>query len=170
MTATHTHGSDTELPPPYVEEVAAGVYAYIQPDGTWFINNCGFITGADDTIVIDATSTEARTRAFIDAIKAVSDRPVTTLVNTHHHADHTHGNYLFEGATIVAHRACREVMLGVGLPDYSAAFPGVDWGDLRFTPPSLTFDGGLDLHAGDLQVQLQDLGYVASSRRRRQRE
>lgn len=161
MTATHTHGSDTELPPPYVEEVAAGVYAYIQPDGTWFINNCGFITGADDTIVIDATSTEARTRAFIDAIKAVSDRPVTTLVNTHHHADHTHGNYLFEGATIVAHRACREVMLGVGLPDYSAAFPGVDWGDLRFTPPSLTFDGGLDLHAGDLQVQLQDLGYVA---------
>lgn len=151
----------TELAPPEVDEVAAGVFAYVQPDGTWFINNCGFVTGSDATVVIDATSTEARTRAFIDAIRAETQQPITTLVNTHHHADHTHGNYLFDGATIVAHRECRRVMLGVGLPDYSAAFPGVEWGDLRFAAPTLTFDGGLDLHVGDTLVQLQDLGHVA---------
>ena len=52
---THPHTRD-ELPPPSVEEVADGVYAYIQPDGTWFINNCGFVTGTDQTVVIDATS------------------------------------------------------------------------------------------------------------------
>lgn len=162
MTTTHAHPhTRDELPPPSVEEVAEGVYAYIQPDGTWFINNCGFVTGADQTVVIDSTSTEARTRALIEAIRDVSDKPMATLVNTHHHADHTHGNYLFEGATIVAHRRCRDVMLAAGIPDYSATFPGVDWGDLEFAAPTLTFDGGLDLWAGDLLIQLQDLGFVA---------
>ena len=163
MTATehaHAHG-DEDLPPPAIEEVAAGVYAYIQPDGTWFINNCGFIAGPDQTLVIDSTSTEARTRAMIEAIEGVSPQPVRTLVNTHHHADHTHGNYLFRDATIVAHRECRTTMLMAGLSDYSASFPGVDWGDLEFRAPDITFDGGLDLHVGDLLVQLQDLGYVA---------
>lgn len=145
-----------------LEEVSAGIYSYVQPDGTWFINNCGFVAGDDEVVVIDTTSTEARTRAFIEAIRSVSDRPVTTVVNTHHHGDHTHGNYLFEGATVVAHRKCREVMMSAGgIADYSAAFPGVEWGALRFRPPSLVFDGSLDLHVGDVTLELRDLGYVA---------
>ena len=53
--------------------------------------------------MIDACATERRTRAFLAAIAGVTDRPVRTLVNTHHHGDHTHGNHLFTGATIVAH-------------------------------------------------------------------
>lgn len=160
MSTPHDHSAET-LPPPRVEEVAEGVYAYIQPDGTWFINNCGFVTGSDQTVVIDATSTEARTLALIQAIRDVSPAPMSTLVNTHHHGDHTHGNYLFEGATIVGHRNCRTTMVAAGIADYSAAFPGVEWGDLRSAPPTLTFDGGLDLYAGDLQIQLHDVGYVA---------
>ncbi len=50
-------------------------------------------------ISVDATSTERRTRAYLDAIKTVTKEPVRTLVNTHHHGDHTHGNYLMSGAT-----------------------------------------------------------------------
>lgn len=156
--AGHDHGT---LPPPFTEEVAPGVYAYIQPDGTWFINNCGFVVGDDQVVVIDATSTEKRTRAFIDAIQSVSASPMKTLVNTHHHADHTHGNYLFTDATIVAHRSCREVMTAVGLNDYSESFPGVEWGDIEFVAPSLTFEGSLDLYCGGRRIELSDLGYVA---------
>ena len=157
----HDHGTET-LPPPVLEEVSEGVYAYIQPDGTWFINNCGFVTGTDQVVVIDATSTEARTLALIDAIRSVSDRPMATLVNTHHHGDHTHGNYLFRDATIVAHRRCREVMMAAGrIVDYSAAFPGVEWGDLEFAAPTLTFEGTLDLYAGGLEIELHDIGSVA---------
>ena len=140
-----------------LEEVSAGIFSYVQPDGTWFINNCGFVVGEDEVVVIDTTSTEARTRAFIEAIRSVSDQPVTTVVNTHHHGDHTHGNYLFEGATVVAHRKCREVMMSAGgIADYSAAFPGVTWGALRFRPPSLVFDGSLELHVGDVTLELSD--------------
>jgi len=160
-TPSHAH-DERKLPAPSVEEIAEGVWAYVQPDGTWFINNCGFISDAGQTVVIDATSTEARTRALIDAISDKTGTAVTTLVNTHHHGDHTHGNYLFAGATIVAHRACRAVMTAAGgIGDYSAAFPGVEWGALEFAPPTATFEGSLDLYAGDLRVELSDLGYVA---------
>ena len=145
-----------------LEQVSEHVYSYVQPDGTWFINNTGFVVGSDNVVVIDTTSTEARNPAFIDAIRSVTDLPVATVVNTHHHADHTHGNYLFEGAAIVAHRRCREVMEEAGaIVDYSAAFPGVTWGDLRYRAPDVTFEGGLDLYAGDLLIQLHDIGFTA---------
>lgn len=156
------HAHQQPLPPPVLEEISEGIYSYVQPDGTWFINNCGFVVAPDQVVVIDTTSTEARTKAFIDAIRTVTDRPVLTVVNTHHHGDHTHGNYLFDRATVVAHRKCREVMMGAGrIVDYSAAFPGVAWGDLQFRAPSLVFDGTLDLCVGDLTLTLSDLGHVA---------
>jgi cyclase len=155
-------GHDHELPPPILTEVGDGIYSYVQPDGTWFINNTGFVVGEDRVVVVDATSTEARTRAFLDAIRSVTDKPISTLINTHHHGDHTHGNYLFVGATIVAHRKCREVMMAAGgISDYSVAFPDVEWGDLQFAPPSLTFVGSLELYAGNRSLTLSDLGYVA---------
>ena len=28
---------------PYVEELAPGMYAYVQPDGGWMVNNCGLV-------------------------------------------------------------------------------------------------------------------------------
>ena len=48
-----------------LQEVADGVYAYIQPDGTWWINNTGFVVGPQGVISIDACSTERRTRAYL---------------------------------------------------------------------------------------------------------
>ena len=158
MSATHTHD---ELGPALLDQVAPDVYSYVQPDGTWFINNTGFIVGSDAIISIDATSTERRTRAYIDAIESVSPNPVRVLVNTHHHADHTHGNYLFEQATIISHESCRQVMAAAGIPDYSAVFPDVEWGDLRFRAPDVTFTGTTTLHLDDLTIELSDLGYVA---------
>ena len=46
----------------------------------------------------------------------MTGQPVRTLINTHHHGDHTFGNYLFAEATIVAHEKCRQEMLDFGLP------------------------------------------------------
>lgn len=153
---------DHELPPPVLEEVSPGIYSYVQPDGTWFINNCGFVVGSDRVVSIDTTSTEARTRAYQAAIASVTDLPVATVINTHHHGDHTHGNYLFDGAAIVAHRRCREVMMATGrIADYSAAFPGVTWGHLEFCPPTQVFEGEMDLVVGDVTVELREFGEVA---------
>src|SRR5437870_825684 len=106
-----------QIPPPRVEEVSEGVFAYVQLDGSWGLNNAGFIVGRDAVAAIDTCFTERRSRAFREAIRSsAGDLPVGTLVNTHHHGDHTHGNYVFmPGTTIIGHQKCREEVIAAGL-------------------------------------------------------
>ncbi len=158
MSSTHT-GEEAELPPPRVEEVSDGVFAYLQLDGSWGLNNTGFIVGSDAVLAVDACFTERRTRALLDALRnQAGDRQVRTLVNTHHHGDHTFGNYLFlPGATIVGHERCREAMIGEGLAAQSL-FQGVDWGTIEIAPPAVTFADRLDVWVDDLKVELIFVG------------
>ena len=147
-----------QLPPPTLEEVSPGIHAYIQLDGTWGLNNAGFIAGSDSLSVIDTCFTEARTRAFLQAIRGVSDLPIQTLVNTHHHGDHTHGNFVFRGASIVGHELCREAVIETGLHTLHPLFPNVTWGNLELAPPFVTFQQRLDLFVDDLRMELHYVG------------
>ena len=149
--------------PPATVEVADGVFAYIQPDGSWWINNTGFVVGVGvtDVVAIDASSTERRTRAFLDAIAAATPGPVRTLVNTHHHGDHTNGNCLFGDATVVGHRNCREGVRNQVIGGLDAVFGSVEWGALTIRPPSVVLDQRLDLYAGDRLVELHYIGTPA---------
>ena len=54
--------------------MAERVFAYIQPDGGWWINNTGFVVGERTVLCIDTCATERRTRAFLDAVDAVQRR------------------------------------------------------------------------------------------------
>src|SRR5215475_2334412 len=117
----------TEPGRPEVREVSAGVYAYLQPDGTWWINNTGFLVGPQGVISVDSCSTERRTRAYQDAIAAVTPAPVRTVINTHHHGDHTYGNCLFPAAAIVGHELCRTEALASGPPRDLPFWAGPDW-------------------------------------------
>ena len=157
MSASHSHGG-AQLPPPETREVSDGIYAYLQPDGSWGLNNAGFIVGRDRVTVIDTCFTEARTRAFLEAIGRVTTLPYGILVNTHHHGDHTHGNYLFPGATIFAHRLCRETVIETGLHTLHPLFPSVEWGDLKLAPPVVTFEDRLDIYVDDLRIELIFVG------------
>lgn len=147
--------------PPQTIEIADGIYAYVQPDGSWFLNNTGFLTGERGVIAIDATSTEARTRALLDAIARVSDRPVRTLVNTHHHADHTAGNSLFTGATIVGHDRVREAVLASRSPAAMGYWSPVEWGAVEVEPPFLTYPDRVTLWRDDLRVECRYVGAPA---------
>ena len=144
-----------------IQQVSEGIYAYLQPDGSWWLNNTGFLASRDGVISVDATSTERRTRAYLDAIATITDRPVRTLVNTHHHGDHTHGNYLFGGATIVGHERCREAILGTPAPPPAGVWTDVDWGPLELAPPFLTYTDGVTLWSGDLRCEVRYVGTPA---------
>jgi cyclase len=144
-----------------VTQISEGIYAYLQPDGSWYLNNTAFLVSGDGVISVDATSTERRTRAYLDAIASVTALPVRTLVNTHHHGDHTHGNYLFAGATIVAHEQCRAAMLNTPMPPPPGIWTEVDWGHLVPAPPFLTYTAGVTLWSGDLRCEVRYVGTPA---------
>jgi cyclase len=155
-------GSDITVPgKPQVEEVSAGIYAYVQPDGTWWINNTGFLVGPQGVISIDSCATERRTRAYQAAIAAVTPAPVRTVLNTHHHGDHTFGNCLFPGAAIVAQERARAEAIAFGPPWELPFWSGPDWGDLSLDPPFLTFTDQIAVHVGDLRAEFRHVGTAA---------
>ncbi len=141
-------------------ELADRVFGYIQPDGSWFINNTGFVSGSRSVFAIDACATETRTRAFIEAIAGVTPLPIRTLVNTHSHPDHTNGNHLFSDATVIAQLDCRTAM-AQGLPPIEAVWTPVDWGDIMPRLPEVTYLDRLDCYSDDLPIQLHYAGRTA---------
>jgi len=158
MSAPTTHHHDEHAPPPETVEVADGVFAYVQPDGSWWINNTGFVVGTTGVAAVDACATERRTADFIAAIGRASAQPIRTLLNTHHHGDHTNGNCLFPDATIIGHRRCREGVAAGAIGGLDALFTPVDWGDLEVTPPFVTFDERLDVFVDDRRIEVHFIG------------
>jgi cyclase len=157
----HPEQADTGITAAKTVEVSDGVYAYVQPDGSWFLNNTGFLVGRQGVISIDTSSTERRTRAYLDAIAAVTSQPVRTLVNTHHHDDHTSGNCLLPEATIVGHDRCRDEVLAFGPATSRGIWTDVDWGDLHVAAPFLTYSTGITLWSDDLRCEVRYVGTPA---------
>lgn len=57
-----------ELPAPTVEEVAEGVFAYVQLDGSWGLNNAGILRGSRGALLIDTSFTASRARRLADTV------------------------------------------------------------------------------------------------------
>jgi cyclase len=146
---------------PELQEVSPGVYAHVQPDGTWWINNTGFLTGSQGVISIDTCSTERRTRAYQAAIASVAGAPVRAVVNTHHHGDHTFGNCLFPGAALIGQERARAEAIAFGPPRELPFWDGPDWGDLTLDPPFITFADQIAVHADDLRAEVRYVGTAA---------
>ncbi|GAA1032480.1 MBL fold metallo-hydrolase [Virgisporangium ochraceum] len=153
------------LPPGDAHAIGDRVWAYVQPDGTWWVNNAGFILGDDGVVVVDTCATEERTRAFLAVVDAhTGATPVRWAVNTHTHGDHTYGNSLLPAATtIVGHEAMREHLLTdpiiEGCPPLWDPVP--DWGDVERRVPSVTFRDALTLHPGGHRVEVRHPGHPA---------
>src|SRR5262249_61024612 len=66
--------------------------------------NVAVLTGVDGKAFIDAGITISRKR-ILEAANGLSRDPITHLINTHWHFDHTDGNAWLnaEGAAIIAH-------------------------------------------------------------------
>jgi cyclase len=142
-------------------EVADGVFAYVQPDGGWCLNNAGLLVGADGhCVLVDTTATERRARHLRAEVLRTVAEPPRTLVTTHFHGDHTFGHRYFPEALVVAHDNARTDMAAAGL-GLTGLWPGVDWGDIAPTLPHLTYRDTLTLHLGDDRAELIHLGPAA---------
>jgi len=156
-----SHHDHPDLPPPWVSEIGDGIFAYIQPDGSWWINNTGFIAGDRTVLSIDTCSTERRTNEYLAKVEEIAGTAPRVLVNTHHHGDHTNGNCFLPFATVIGHELCREEILRTGIPRYRQLFEPIEWGDLSPAPPFVTFEHRLDVYVDDLKVELLHLTTAA---------
>ena len=83
------------------------VYAWIAPGPSSVEGlgaNSGFIVGDESVLVVDSRFSYNHARQLLEAIRSITDLPVSYLVNTHYHPDHVWGNSIFraEGAIILA--------------------------------------------------------------------
>jgi cyclase len=145
--------------PGRLRQVADGVYAFVQPEGGWCLNNAGLVAGGGQAVLIDTAATESRTRRLREEVERVVPGGPDYVVNTHFHGDHTFGNGQFAPrAAVVAHEGTRSDTQEAGL-GLRHLWPDVEWGETPLTLPTLTFRDELTLHAdGGLRIELLHVG------------
>jgi cyclase len=125
------------------QKVAGSVYMLKGAGG-----NIGVTVGEDGIIIIDDQYAPLAPK-IVDAIRAISDKPLRFVLNTHYHGDHTGGNEIIgKSATIVAHENVRK-RLEAGLDTPQRKVPPAPKGAL----PVVTFDSTLTLHINGEDVR-----------------
>lgn len=160
-----------------LEDLGAGLFAWIQPDGSWGLSNAGLVTGDEQSLLVDTLYDLPRTQRMLDAMARATPaaRRIDTLVNTHANGDHCFGNQLVEGARILASRATAEEMhevtpemmagmvagadqMGAAGDFLRRAFGAYQFEGIRLTPPTETFEKRLELDVGPRRVELIEVG------------
>lgn len=85
-----------------LHELGNGLFAWLQPDGSWGWSNAGLVAHGGQSLLVDTLFDLALTRDMLDAMRAASPVPIDTVVNTHGNGDHWYGNTLVAEAEIIA--------------------------------------------------------------------
>ena len=105
------------LPAPRTLKLNERVYVLLGPIqhanrfNQGYMINSTVIVGDKGVILVDSGGTVEVGRHIAKAVHQITDKPVTHVVNTHHHGDHYFGNAAFEGATIISSEMCRKMVL-----------------------------------------------------------
>ncbi|MBK6509940.1 MAG: MBL fold metallo-hydrolase [Haliea sp.] len=162
---------------PGLHPLARGAYAWLAPHGSWGWSNAGLIADGDQSLLIDTLYDLDLTGEMLRKMRHAEPaaKTIDTLINTHANGDHCHGNELVAGAEIIASAASALEMSEL-TPEAMAAimassaelgplgeyfrhcFGQFRFDGIRFTPPTRTFEGTLDLTVGDKQVHLIEVG------------
>jgi glyoxylase-like metal-dependent hydrolase (beta-lactamase superfamily II) len=145
-------------------KIADGVYSYVDAKGGLPANsfgaNAGIIVGRDSIAVVDTLISAKLARRFVSDIRAVSDKPIRYVINTHSHLDHTFGNSELAktGAILISSENCRINMKknSEAVLKNTAAY-GLTAQDMEGTAiayPTVMFADRMSLDLGDMRVEL----------------
>lgn len=160
-----------------LQSLSAGAYAWLAPQGSWGWSNAGLVVDGEESLLVDTLYDLELTDQMLRKMRAAAPgaKNIGTLVNTHANGDHCHGNELVTGAEIIASTASAAEMAELP-PEAMAAlvkaagdmgnvgqyllhcFGKFHFEGIRYTPPTRTFDGQLDLRVGDKPVHLLEVG------------
>ncbi|HPU15289.1 MAG TPA: MBL fold metallo-hydrolase, partial [Polymorphobacter sp.] len=161
-------------------ETGQGLFAWLQPDGSWGWSNAGLIVDGDQSLLVDTLFDVPLTAEMLGAMRdatGLGGADITCLVNTHANGDHTHGNCLCSNAEIIASAASAREMesfgahqmaamkaagasgaLGVAGRYFADIFAPFEFAGIEERAPTRTFSGQLDLKVGDRDVSLIEVG------------
>jgi glyoxylase-like metal-dependent hydrolase (beta-lactamase superfamily II) len=95
-------------------EVGPGLWAWLQPTGTWGRSNAGLISDGGQSLLIDTLFDVALTREMLDAMAPIiAGAPIDTVLLTHGDGDHWWGTELLPDARIYATSEAIEEMRAV---------------------------------------------------------
>lgn len=161
---------------PGLADLGNGVWAWLQPDGSWGWSNAGLLVDGDESLLIDTLFDEVLTGRMLDAMgRAVPGLSIGTLVNTHANGDHCNGNGLLPEADIIASKACAEEMaherpetlarilrnadaMGETGAYFRHCFGAFDFEGVNRRAPTTTFSGQYQVRVGDRRVELLEVG------------
>jgi len=147
-----------------LQQIAGGEYVHFgevsleTPQNEGGIANLGVIVGLDSVAVVDSGGSVVEGRRFLAAIRAITDKPIRYVINTHEHPDHVFGNAAFVGigAVFVGHKNLPRELAERGA-FYLRAFrdqlgPALE--GVQIIPPSLLVQGSLKLDLGGRTLEL----------------
>jgi cyclase len=109
-----------------LQELADGVWVWIQPGGESGVSNAGVVADEDGLTVIDTLMVRSQWEPFADAVKAL-DRPVKRTILTHAHIDHVGGTKAFPASAIYGTRVTSDALdLPMPLDGYKQFMPAFD--------------------------------------------
>ncbi len=120
------------------------------------ITNSSFVIGDRSVAVIDTQVNLPSAAELLRLVRSVTSKPISTVINTHYHWDHTNGNALFqkEGATVVSSKLTKEFMTARAPRQKEfLSSRGFELGDDPYLPDT-TFEGEMKLDLGNMPLRL----------------
>jgi glyoxylase-like metal-dependent hydrolase (beta-lactamase superfamily II) len=166
------HAQPTADAGPVMSAEAVGPHShYVQgltqlgsPKNQNFISNASFVITPAGVVVIDALGSPRLAERLTQAIRQLTDQPITHVILTHYHADHIYGLQHFKqlGAQIIAHSASREYIQSdtARLRLEASRTDLAPWIDeqTRIVPADVWIDGPTAIKVGGVVFELTPVG------------
>jgi len=135
------------------ERVADDIYVFTSE--LYVKGMAGAIFTSQGVAVIDTLLFPEETSELLDLVRRKSRSKVLYVINTHSHSDHVYGNYLFEGAEVIAHELCRQTLQKHGEEGLNEAKERIlELAEVQLRLPSITFTKELTLRLGNKTLRL----------------
>lgn len=175
--ANGSHAHDASLPLAFEQHtldqvsphifVVHGTQALPSQTTRGFMNNPSAILTPNGVIIVDPGSSAEIGKQLLKKIRAVSDKPVIAVFNTHVHGDHWLGNHgvraAYPGVPIYAHaRMIERVNAGEG-EDWIKLLMGMTQGALggtRVVAPNIGLKGGETLVLDGITLKIHHTGHA----------
>jgi glyoxylase-like metal-dependent hydrolase (beta-lactamase superfamily II) len=135
------------------ERVTEDVYVFIS--GLYAEVAATVILTEEGAVVIDTLPFPEETVQVRSFALERCPQGIRYLINTHYHADHVYGSFLFPEAELIAHRICRQILMKVGeesLAQARAQTPALS--SVELCIPQLVFETDLLLRLGEKTIHL----------------